>query len=169
MITVGIDPGKSGGLMAVNDKGVVVLKEVMPIKADGTIDSDKLFLLISSVVGMEDEEEVRFGLEKVHAIFGMSAKSCFQFGMNFQACISALDIAGARWEFIQPKTWQKEVFEGMNEIKNSKGKRDTKKMALMACQRMYPDVDLTPTERATKAHDGLTDALCIAEYLRRRK
>jgi hypothetical protein len=89
--------------------------------------------------------------------------------MNFQACVSALEITGVSWEFVQPKKWQKEIFEGMNEIKNTKGKRDTKKMALMACQRMYPDVDLTPTERAKKPHDGIVDALLIAEYLRRRK
>lgn len=166
MITVGIDPGKSGGIVAVHN-GKVIGKDTMPINEDGTIDNKTLSSIIRSYTAYDDE--VRFGLEKVHAIYGMSAKSCFQFGMNFQACISALDITGAKWEFIQPKTWQKEVFEGMNEIKNTKGKRDTKKMALMACNRMYPDTDLTATERSKKPHDGIVDALCIAEYLQRRK
>ena len=166
MIIVGIDPGKSGGIVSIkNDE--FYSKDVMPVNPDGTINNKMLASIIKSY--MAEDDIVRFGLEKVHAIYGMSAKSCFNFGANFQACISALDIVGVSWEFIQPKTWQKEIFEGMNDIKNSKGKRDTKKMALMACNRLYPDVDLTPTERAKKPHDGLVDALCIAEYLRRRK
>lgn len=166
MITVGIDPGAKGGIVALHN-GKLLDKYVMPLNEDGTINNKMLASYIKSFTCYDCE--VRFGLEKVHSLFGMSAKSNFSFGQNFQAPISALDIVGASWEFVQPKTWQKDIFEGMNDIKNSKGKRDTKKMALMACQRMYPDVDLRPTERSKKFHDGLVDALCIAEYLSRRK
>lgn len=168
MIYVGIDPGAKGGIVAIEDNEVIA-KHTMPLNADGTINNKMLASVLKSLIYDDDRVNTRFGLEKVHSLFGMSAKSNFSFGQNFQACISALDIVGASWEFIQPKTWQKDIFEGMNEIKNSKGKRDTKKMALMACERMHPDVDLRPTERSKKFHDGLVDALCIAEYLQRRK
>jgi hypothetical protein len=167
MITVGIDPGAKGAIVALDDNKNVLGKHIMPINKDGTINGKGLFDIITSYTAIDTN--VRFALEKVHAIFGMSAKSCFQFGMNFQACVSALEISEVSWEFIQPKTWQKVMFEGSNEIKNSKGKKDTKAMALMVAQRLFPDVDLTPTARSVKPHDGIVDALLICEYLQRRK
>lgn len=166
MIAVGIDPGAKGAIVAVHN-GKILGKNVMPMNEDGSVDNKMLASIIKSYTSYD--EEVRFGLEKVHSIFGSSAKSNFSFGQNFQACISALDIVGASWEFIQPQKWQKEVFEGMSEIKNTKGKRDTKKMALMACNRMFPNEDLRATERSKKPHEGIVDALCISEYLLRRK
>ena len=166
MITVGIDPGAKGGIVAIDGNRNILGKRVMPINKDGTINGKELFNIITYYG--DTDSDVRFGLEKVHAIFGMSAKSCFQFGMNFQACVSALEISGVSWDFHQPKTWQKVMFEGSNEIKNSKGKRDTKAMALMVAQRLFPDADLTPTARAVKPHDGIVDGLLIAEYLQRK-
>jgi len=166
MITVGIDPGAKGGIVALHN-GNVLDKYVMPVNPDGTINNKMLASYIVSFTSHCDD--VRFGLESVHSLFGMSAKSNFSFGMNFQACISALDIVGASWEFIQPKVWQKEIFGDMDVVLNKKGKKDTKTMSIKRAQELYPDADLTPTERAKKPSDGICDALCIAEYLRRIK
>jgi hypothetical protein len=45
--------------------------------------------------------------------------------------------------------------------------KDTKAMALMAVKRLFPNQKLTFGERATVPHDGLVDALLMAEYSRR--
>ena len=50
----------------------------------------------------------------------------------------------------------------------SKTKVDTKAMALMAAKRLFPKVNLIMTERSTTPHDGLVDALLMAEYARRK-
>ena len=41
---------------------------------------------------------------------------------------------------------------------------DTKAESILFCKRKFPNVDLTPTERSKKPHDGLSDALCMAYY-----
>ena len=44
---------------------------------------------------------------------------------------------------------------------------DTKAMSLLACKRIFPDIDLIDTERCKKPHDGKVDALLLMEYARR--
>jgi len=41
-------------------------------------------------------------------------------------------------------------------------------MALVAAKRLFPGQDFTLTERATKAHDGMVDALLMSEYGKRK-
>ncbi len=65
------------------------------------------------------------------------------------------------------------MFQGVDQITKpsktagAKPIRDTKAMALVAVKRLFPDLKLTFGERATKPHDGLIDAVLIAEYARR--
>jgi hypothetical protein len=40
-------------------------------------------------------------------------------------------------------------------------------MALIAAKRLFPNQKLVFGDRATKPHDGLIDALLLAEYARR--
>ena len=50
----------------------------------------------------------------------------------------------------------------------SKTKVDTKAMALVAAKRLFPKVNLMMTSKSTVPHDGLVDALLMAEYARRK-
>jgi hypothetical protein len=59
------------------------------------------------------------------------------------------------------------MYVGVQEAKKSNGKRDTKAMALIACKRIFPDIDLTLTSRANKPHDGYIDAILMAEWGKR--
>ncbi len=45
--------------------------------------------------------------------------------------------------------------------------KDTKTKSILAASRLFPRVDLRRTARSKVAHDGLTDALLIAEFGRR--
>lgn len=170
MITVGIDPGAKGGVVALKD-GHFLSKLIMPTKGDGTISSWHLGYYMSTIsdLAKNNNEDLIIGLEEVHSLYGMSAKSNFNFGRNFQAPISVLDYLRLDWGFVKAKVWQKEIFGDMEVILNKKGKKDTKAMSIKRAQELYPDADLTPTERAKKPSDGIADALCIAEYLSRTK
>lgn len=65
---------------------------------------------------------------------------------------------------VAPKLWQEEMLRGIPEIKDSKNKRDTKKMALIAVQRLFPEQNLLRTEKCSTPDDGMVDALLIAKY-----
>lgn len=81
----------------------------------------------------------------------------YGYGM-FMGLLCGLDIT---MEEVHAKTWQKEFF-----------KRDmsktTKEQALEAVNALYPNVDLYATERSKRAHDGIVDAILIAEWRRRK-
>ena len=66
---------------------------------------------------------------------------------------------------------EKELFEGIPKVlkKDGSGKVDTKAMALIAAKRLFPTTVLTKpdSKRATVPHNGIVDALLIAEYARR--
>ena len=78
----------------------------------------------------------------------------FSMGM-LQAFCTALKLP---WEVVSPSVWQKAFW---------KVKADTKQQSLLIAERLFHTVDFLPTERSRKPHDGMADALLIAEYNRR--
>jgi hypothetical protein len=44
----------------------------------------------------------------------------------------------------------------------------SKNTSIAVCKRLFPDVSLLPSERCRKDHDGMAEALLMAEYARRR-
>ena len=88
----------------------------------------------------------------------------------------ALSITCISHTFVQPKKWQS-IWEGVpiqkvpTGKKNKKGepmyKTDTKATSLLAVQRLFPNIDLRASERCKIPHDGIVDALLMAEYCRR--
>lgn len=171
MIYITADPGAKGAIVVVKDSSFLG-KEMMPMKKDGTVDTERLFEMVNNAYlsfGVCLNEPVKMAIEEVHSLYGMSAKSNFNFGRNFQAVISVFDlVSSGNFEFLKPKEWQKEIFGDMEVILNKKGKKDTKAMSIKRATELFPDADLTPTERAKKPSDGIADALCMAEYLRRK-
>lgn len=63
---------------------------------------------------------------------------------------------------VTPQRWQAEMLEGIPGIQKTSGKKDTKKMAQLAAQKLFPSLTIP------KKHDGLIDALLIAEWGRRK-
>ena len=82
---------------------------------------------------------------------------CYGFGVLKQCLV---DFAIPH-EVILAKDWQKEFG-----ISGRKG--NTKAQALQICQSLFPDLNLLATERSKKPHEGIVDAMLIAEFARRR-
>lgn len=169
MIYITADPGAKGAIV-ITDGKEMIFKRIMPLKKDGSVDSLEISEWIKyNPLSLYAKEGFVAAIEEIHSLYGMSAKSNFNFGRNFQAVISAFDNAFLyKWEFVKAKEWQKEIFGDMEVILNKKGKKDTKAMSIKRATELFPDADLTPTERAKKPSDGIADALCMAEYLRRK-
>ena len=118
-------------------------------------------------------------LEDVHAIFGCSAKSTFNFG-EIKGILKGLLVANEiPYTLVQPKTWQGEIWNNQDMIVSYKtivraGKEikqkvvDTKSTSINAARRLFPAIDLRKNERCKKTDDNKVDSLLMAEYARRK-
>lgn len=108
--------------------------------------------------------------EKLGAIFGSSKATAFSMGHQAGAVEMVCVAHSIPYTKILAKEWQKEMFTGVDSVMkkstlSKKGEtRDTKAMALIAVKRLFPGLKLTFGEKATKPHDGLIDAVLMAEY-----
>lgn len=147
MIYIGIDPGKNGGIAKINtDTGFV--KTV-------TFSEESL---ISELEGyfMFDKSPLRCVLEKVNAMPGQGVVSMFNFGQNYGFIQGVLKAYRIPYELVTPQKWKKEF--SCTSDKNT---------SIEVCKRLFPGVNLKATERCKKDHDGMAEALLLAEYGRR--
>jgi hypothetical protein len=160
---IGIDPGKDGAIVAQTEKGI---KKIMIPLIGKEIDLHKL----NNEVKLLACYEGHFVLENVHTLPIMSAKSNFTFGSVFGMLQAILVANDCKFTLVTPKEWQKEMWQGIpKQFKPGKKKQvDTKAMSLLAANRLFPHLDLTKSERSSKAHDGIVDALLMSEYCRRK-
>lgn len=145
MIYIGIDPGVSGAL-AVLSEG----REAQVMTWDPEAYRDALRAV--SVAG----EGAVACLEKVSAMPKQGVTSMFNFGENFGYIRGLLEANGIPYELVTPKKWQKEF-----SVTDKNG-------PIEVCKRLFPGVSLRRTEKCRNDHDGMSDALLMAEYARRR-
>lgn len=141
----GIDPGQSGALAIIYDGGVTVQP----------YDESEYVLLLRTF--KESGYRIHTVLEHVGAMPKQGVSSTFKFGMNFGIVQGMLIALGIPFELVRPQKWKKEF--SCTSDKNT---------SISVAQRMFPDVDLKRTARCLKPHDGICEALLMAEYCRRR-
>ncbi len=149
MTFVGIDPGVNGGIAIIKKDEVIAIK--MP-----TFEKDYDINSIVSLL-LDHMPITKVGIEKVHANPKMARSACFNFGKGLgvlEGLVAALRIP---YKLIPPKTWQKKMHDGVTG-------EDTKTKSIKAVSRLYPLLSLKATSRSVKDHDGIADAIMIAEY-----
>ena len=144
---IGIDPGKNGGIAAIEADG-------NEIKSYKTVAYDE-FKLIATVYILKPER-TRVVVERVGAMPGQGVTSTFNFGKNFGFILGVLESFHFPYELVTPQKWKREF--GVTADKNT---------SIEVCKRLFPDVNLKRTERCTKDHDGMAEALLLAEFCRR--
>jgi hypothetical protein len=165
------DVGKKGAIVIIDEESNIVFKSSIPLIGN---EYDKIGIF--NIFCEYNIELKHFILEDVHSIFGSSAKSNFQFGRGKGLLEMTLVSAEIPHTLVQPKKWQT-IWEGVpKQYKpttktNKKGepikKIDTKATSLITAQRLFPTVDLRENSRCKVPHDGIVDALLMAEYCRR--
>jgi hypothetical protein len=158
MIYFGIDPGKRGGLSAIDEGGEPLLCIPMPV-ISATKHSKDQYDLPRIFERLIRQGQSRVYIERLlpmpPKMGGASANYQRGFSMGMlQAFCVALKLP---YELITPSVWQRAFWRG----------GDTKQQAILTAERMFPTIDLLPNERARKPHDGMADSLLIAEYGRR--
>lgn len=171
-IYIGIDPGKLGFLCIL---GPSEEPEFIALQDDPKKDFNIWYVrgVIEGVFKRFEGKNVVVGIEDVHALFGASAGSTFNFGYITGVLNGLVAAKGVTLVNPKPKEWQKVMWEGVGIVKkkSSSGKTevtDTKATSIKACQKLFPSVDLRRTARSTKLDDNKCDSLLIASYLKRK-
>jgi len=159
MLFVGIDNGLNGGIAIINNAQSVMGKWIMPvIKGNKTeYDVNRIVEILKEVT---DKRTTFVMLEKAHVRPISGKRACFMNGFGYGLMQGILSSLGMSYEIVDPKVWQKELFEGVT--------NDTKTASINFCKKKFPDIDLKATEKSSKDHDGIADALCMAVYCYRK-
>lgn len=142
MTYIGIDPGKAGAIAIIEDDAVIT----------APFDQDEYVDLLFRV----NEKEAVCCLEHVSAMPGQGVTSMFSFGENFGWIQGVLSAYRIPYELVRPQKWKKAF--SITGDKNS---------SIQVCKRLFPQVSLKRTEKCKTDHDGIAEALLMAEYARR--
>jgi len=168
-VWIGIDPGKDGSIAYITDEGK---RGAVPTPKIGIeYDLNKMHGILKM---LQASGSCHVVLENINSHSAKGRQGAFVMGKGvayWEAFIVALGLPYTR---VTPQAWQKVVWEGVkvqfvpSSTNKSGKKKDTKATSMVAAKRLFPDFDFTPTERAEKLHDGMIDAMLMAEYCKRR-
>lgn len=154
MKRIGIDNGINGAISVLDEDKEIIEKIIMPTIGKGRKEYNlpEIFKFLEKY-----SKDSKCILEKAQPRFRDGSKQAFKTGYGFGVMEMALTALKIPYIIVTPQAWQKQILKGINCA-------DTKKASALYCTRRYPNEDFTPTLRAKKIHDGLTDATCIAGY-----
>lgn len=143
MVIVGIDPGQKGAIVELGDD---IFVHPMP----GIADVRNL---------LDASEPYHVFIEKAQSFPGQGISSAFNYGVHFGELLGCIQALGIAHTLVPPRTWTKVMHAGC-------AAGEPKERSLEAARRLFPSVNLVQP-RCKKPHDGIVDALLIAEYGRR--
>jgi crossover junction endodeoxyribonuclease RuvC len=145
-VFIGIDPGKKGGIAYIDTQDNVSV--TVPYSDTMLIDLCRHFSGVDGVVCC---------LEKVSARPGQGVVSMFSFGQSVGYIKGVLESRHIPYQEITPQKWKSEF--GLNSDKAASAE---------VCRKLFPDISLLATPKCKKPHDGMAEALLMAEYARRK-
>lgn len=140
MSVIGVDPGKKGGIAFISGNYASIHR--MP-------DSPHQIITLLDYLRLEDTMLV---VELSQPMPGQGVVSSFTYGRHFGGFEWYAYLRGMRYVEVRPAKWKKEM--GLNSDKIN---------SIKLCQRLYPNLSLIPTG-CRKPHDGMAEALLIAEW-----
>ena len=162
-VWIGIDPGLSGAIAVIQYDGQVVT--VLPIPLAGKEIDVKCIIkwLIKKATVQKDgifyKRDATVYIEAVHSMPGQGVSSVFKFGFVTGILHGIIRTLGIPLYTVTPQAWKKEILAGTDKSKQA---------SIDYVARTYPNVSLKRTERSTTYDHNMSDAICIAEYCRRK-
>lgn len=148
-VFIGIDPGKKGGIACIDTESSI--RYTVPY-------SDKVLIDMCSYESRNgNTNHIVCCLEKVSAMPGQGVVSMFSFGQSVGYIKGVLEAFRIPYQEIIPRKWKGEF--GLNANKET---------SFEVCGKLFPDISLLASNRCTKPHDGMAEALLMAEYARRK-
>lgn len=158
-VFVGVDPGSSGGVAAIDSRGLFL--DAFPMPDDYLTMLNLIDVLGRGTGGSQERRAV---VERVSASPLMGVVSAFSFGRNVGALRMALVASRIPFDEVTPVTWLRAmgllapVGERGKHGEIDKGKGRDKRISKALAARLFPD--------ATVTH-ATAEALLLAEYARR--
>ena len=160
---LGIDPGLSGGLAVVSGDRIRY-KMAMPTisfttkkgKTKSEIDREAILSFLAVLpkhTHVAIEEVIGFRNQDIRA----SCTTCKNYGI----LLMGLSFAHAFITEVPSDTWQEHF--GIVSVKESRGE-STKEQAFHIARRLYLDDNFRKSERSHIVHDGIVDAILLANY-----
>lgn len=149
MYYLGIDPGKSGAYVLLDEAGEVCL--VSPYQNWKAIHD--------SLIDITPFNNIVAVLEQVSAMKGQGVTSMFNFGGNYEGWQALMEVLDIRYTLIGPQRWQKAI---VGSIPKGKSKEYTTNYV----KRKYGMAIMLKTARSKVPDTGIADAICMAEYAR---
>lgn len=157
MNIMALDPGLRGGIAILNEEGKPVFTSEMPIINIG--DKGQKIMDVKSIqIIIQDHLPEYCFLEKVHSMPGQGVVSTFSFGMGYGMVMSAIILNAKHLELIYPQHWQRHVLDPIPKWETMTPKVRAKNKFTQ----LWPDLAAMDMK-----HDGIIDALLLAEYGRR--
>lgn len=148
MLTIGIDPGLTGGIAAIDPDGALDLCTDLPVMRIGKlawIDGGELqSLLINTTRG----RPARAIVERAQAMPKMAVSAVFNYGVGFGSVLSILQALRIGINFASPGKWKGEM-----------GLTREKAISVNKARLLYPDAELTLVK-----HHGRAEALLLAHW-----
>lgn len=171
-VVIGVDPGMDGCWAAIDGEGNLISRIVNPRVGgkSGRTDMGALVEWMDSIFALGPSKVIA-SFEDIHPLYNVSASSTGKLMENKGQIEGILYAYAKRYGNMSiipfaPKTWQKKVWTAFDRVVVG-GKLDTKKTSLAAAKRIWPSDKFLATERCKVAHDGIVDAMLIAEATRR--
>lgn len=151
---IGVDPGRNGGVVALDGDGKVILADRMP-----ATDAD-IWLLFESLA-LQDalDHNIHCVIEKVWIMPKQSVTSGRTFMIGYGGLLMALCGNGIPYTEVVPRTWQTAMGCFNADAKNVKQTKTQKKNANRdVAQRLFPELKMTL---------AIADAALLAAYCRK--
>lgn len=179
---VACDVGLTGGIVVLDENSKIHYKKAMDdglIKADSTPDVKKIYAIIHHFEKLGD---VHFVLERFAGFHGISKKGVASLERQGGKIYGMIELMDVPHTASLPKNWQKVICGDTKQydktsyvrtdrkdedgkwIKKKVIKKDTKRIALVTVNRLFPKEKWLRNSRCTTPHDGLIDACLLALY-----
>ena len=183
MLYMGIDPGISGGLAVIDADGKCLFAKPTPcikIKKNNKDKSDYDVESMAKYIRDYSDKEIMVCQELTHAMPGNGGVSMYHFGRGhgiWEGIVGALSL---KHIFCTPQKW-KEMYPVLAQLKLTKEQRalmasseiatwkrkqksEAKKKSIDLAKKMFKECE---SEMTKVKHDGVAEALLIANWLRR--
>lgn len=167
---VGVDIGMEGGISLLNQDGKLMDCQPMPtIEVLVNTKTRKKYNLqeINQLVKewSSNNKIIMSGMERLKPIPKQSSQTGFSLGGGSMLFKELFTILGLPFVEVEPRDWQKEIFDSMGVQYN---KKNLKQASILAAKQLFPSADFKPNEKCRKESDGMSDSALIAEYIRRK-
>ena len=147
---MGIDVGFSGGVAILNMDGKCeFISRMFVEKTD--IGNELDYISLSKLLSQVDI----IYIEKQNPMPKNGVKEAFRFGGQFFALRCMVRVLGKKVTYVISQRWKNIMLENMDKRK--------KESSTTRAQQLFPNVNLLPG-MCKKPHDGIAEALLIAEY-----